>query len=50
MRFRRTNVFVNAYDFAQDLVFREAGTNNTRILSDVIAHEVTHVLVRRRFG
>jgi hypothetical protein len=44
------NVFINACDLAQDLVFRDAGTNNTRSLSGVIAHEVTHLLVRRKFG
>lgn len=44
------NVFVNKSDAARDLVFRNASTNSERSLSGVIAHEVTHFLVRKRFG
>jgi len=44
------NVFVNAHDLATDLVFRDAPAGNQRSLSGVIAHETTHLLVRRRYG
>ena len=44
------NVFINAHDVAHDLVFRGAAENDVRSLSGVIAHEVTHLLVRRKFG
>jgi hypothetical protein len=45
-----SNVFVNKSDVARDLVFRDAPSNNERSLSGVIAHEVTHLLVRKKFG
>lgn len=45
-----SNVFINKADLASDLVFRNAPTNNSRSLSGVIAHEVTHLLIRNRFG
>ena len=45
-----TNVFINACDLDKDLVFRDAPAYNSRSLSGVIAHEVTHLLVRNRFG
>ena len=45
-----TNLFINKSDLAKDLVFRNAPTNSERSLSGVIAHEVTHFLVRKRFG
>ena len=45
-----TNVFINKADVAQDLVFRKAPTNNQRSLSGVMSHEVTHLLIRNRFG
>lgn len=45
-----SNVFINDADVAQDLVFRNAPTNNQRSLSGVVAHEVTHLLIRRKFG
>jgi hypothetical protein len=35
---------------ARDLVFRDAQVNKERSLSGVIAHEVTHLLVREKFG
>jgi len=45
-----SNVFINKSDTATDLVFRDAPANNQRSLSGVIAHEVTHLLIRKRFG
>jgi len=45
-----SNVFVNKSDVARDMVFRDAPTNNARSLSGVIAHEVTHLLIRKRYG
>jgi hypothetical protein len=44
------NVFINACDLDKDLVYRDAQAYNSRSLSGVIAHEVTHLLVRNRFG
>jgi len=44
------NVFINQTDVARDLVFRKAPANNERSLSGVIAHETTHLLIRRRYG
>src|SRR4030095_3455366 len=45
-----SNVFINKSHTATDLVFRNAPANNQRSLSGVIAHEVTHLLIRTRFG
>ena len=45
-----TNVFINESDVGQDLVFRKAAENNQRSLSGVVAHEVTHFLIRKKFG
>jgi hypothetical protein len=45
-----SNVFINAHDAPNDLVFRDAPDNNRRSLSGVIAHETTHLLIRKRFG
>lgn len=45
-----TNVFINKTDVGHDLVFRRAPTNNQRSLSGVMSHEVTHLLIRNRFG
>ena len=45
-----SNVFINACDAANDLVFRNATDSNRRSLSGVIAHETTHLLIRKRFG
>jgi hypothetical protein len=44
------NVFINKSDLAKDLVFRSASANNERSLSGVIAHETTHLLIRKRYG
>ena len=44
------NVFINKSDLANDLVFRNAPSNRERSLSGVIAHEITHLLIRKRFG
>jgi hypothetical protein len=44
------NVFINKTDTAKDLVFRSAPANNARSLSGVIAHEITHLWMRKRFG
>ena len=44
------NIFINKSDLANDLVFRNVLANNERSLSGVIAHETTHLLIRKRFG
>jgi len=44
------NVFINKSDPANDLVLRNAPSNRERSLSGVIAHEITHLLIRKRFG
>ena len=44
------NVFINESDVSRDLVFRKAETGNQRSLSGVIAHEITHLHIRRKFG
>jgi hypothetical protein len=44
------NVFINKSDAANDVVLRNAPTQNQRILSGVIAHEITHLLIRKRYG
>jgi hypothetical protein len=44
------NIFINKSDIAKDLVFRNSAANNLRSLSGVIAHETTHLLIRKRFG
>ncbi len=44
------NIRINKVDVAGDLVFRDSQTDNQRSLSGVIAHEVTHNLVREKFG
>ncbi|MGI9036298.1 MAG: hypothetical protein ACR2GD_09700 [Pyrinomonadaceae bacterium] len=44
------NIRINQSDIERDLVFRDAAEYNQRSLSGVIAHEVTHNLVRRKFG
>jgi hypothetical protein len=44
------NIFINKSDLARDLVFRRAPANNNRSLSGVIAHEITHLLIRKRYG
>ena len=44
------NIRINKADAAGDLVFRDSQTDNQRSLSGVIAHEVTHNLIREKFG
>ena len=44
------NVFINRADSQTDLVFRNAKENNQRSLSGVVAHEITHLLIRKRYG
>ncbi|HEX8249049.1 MAG TPA: hypothetical protein VF599_12800 [Pyrinomonadaceae bacterium] len=44
------DIRINKADVAGDLVFRDTQTDNRRSLSGVIAHEVTHNLIRRKFG
>ena len=44
------NIFINQTDVANDLVLRRAPANNERSLSGVIAHETTHLLIRKRYG
>ena len=44
------NVFINEADVPKDLVYRHAPAFNQRSLSEVVAHEVTHLLVREKFG
>lgn len=44
------NIFINDADVAKDLVFRKAPAFNQRSLSEVVAHEVTHLLIREKFG
>jgi hypothetical protein len=44
------NIFINKSDLAKDLVFRKSAAHNERGLSGVIAHETTHLLIRKRFG
>ena len=44
------NVFINKADVAKDLVFKRTVANNERSLDGVIAHETTHLLIRKKFG
>jgi hypothetical protein len=44
------NVFINKADVSRDLVFRNAPAHNQRSLSGVIAHEVTHLMIRKKVG
>jgi hypothetical protein len=44
------NIVINKSDVARDLVFLNRPQHNQRSLSGVIAHEVTHLLIRRRLG
>ncbi len=45
-----SNVFINEADVSRDLVFRKAATGSQRSLSGVISHEITHLLIRKKFG
>jgi hypothetical protein len=44
------NILVNRSDAERDLVFTDRAVRNQRSLSGVIAHEVTHHFIRRKFG
>jgi hypothetical protein len=44
------NIFINRSNLTTYLVFRDAPADNRRSLSGVIAHETTHLLIRKRFG
>lgn len=44
------NIRINKSNVADDLVFRDSQTDTQRSLSGVIAHEVTHNLIRKKFG
>jgi hypothetical protein len=44
------HVFIASADFARGLAIRRAPDFNTRSLSAVMAHEITHGLIRRRQG
>jgi len=44
------NIIINKADIAADRVFLNREKNNSRSLSGVIAHEITHLLMRERYG
>lgn len=44
------NILVNKSDVEDDLVFLNRPEHNKRSLSGVIAHEVTHLFIRRKLG
>ncbi len=44
------NILINKSDVADDLVFLNRPEHNKRSLSGVIAHEVTHLFIRRNVG
>ena len=44
------NILVNRSDAAGDKVFVDRAVRNSRSLSGVIAHEVTHLFIRKKFG
>lgn len=44
------NIFINKTDVAADRVIMNRAFSNTRSLSGVVAHEVTHLFIRKRFG
>ena len=44
------NIFINRSEPARDAVLRRAAAHGERSLSGVIAHETTHLLIRRKFG
>lgn len=43
-------IIINKADVTEDLVFRNAEQDNKRPLSDVIAHETTHLLIQNKLG
>jgi hypothetical protein len=44
------NMIVNRSDVAADKVFVQRSFRNNRSLSGVLAHEVTHLFIRKKFG
>lgn len=44
------NIIINKTDIAADRVIMNREKNNSRSLSGVIAHEVTHLFIRERYG
>jgi hypothetical protein len=44
------NILINKSDAAHDLVFLNRPQHNKRSLSGVIAHEVTHLFIRKKVG
>lgn len=44
------NIVINKADVAADRVFLNRERNNSRSLSGVIAHEVTHIFIQRSYG
>lgn len=44
------NIIINKSDVSKDLVFLNRPENNSRSLSGVIAHEVTHLFIRKKVG
>jgi hypothetical protein len=44
------NVFIAAADFSTDVAKRSGADFNTRSFSSVVAHEITHGLIRHRLG
>jgi hypothetical protein len=44
------NIRIGMIDASRDLVFRNDPNDNQRSLSGVVAHEVTHNLIRKKFG
>jgi len=44
------NILINKSDAANDLVFMNRAEHNKRSLSGVIAHEVTHLFIKKKFG
>ncbi|GAC1396056.1 MAG: hypothetical protein NVSMB56_10540 [Pyrinomonadaceae bacterium] len=43
-------IMINKADVAGNLVYRNAEQDNKRSLSNVIAHEVTHILIQNKLG
>lgn len=44
------NILINRSDAAADRVYLDRPIRNNRSLSGVIAHEITHLLIRERYG
>ncbi|HKO61098.1 MAG TPA: hypothetical protein VJV03_08065 [Pyrinomonadaceae bacterium] len=45
-----SNIFINKSDVTKDLVYRRAAEHGQRSLSGVLAHETTHLLIKKKFG